>query len=324
MNVLILTRSGDGAVRDAAEAIRARGATPWVCATDRMPLGGGVQWSGPGEGWIDVPGQGRLGLSDIHSVWARRLAFGAAVPADWPADMAHAVRGETRHVVLASLADSPAFWVDPPAVYARARHKALQLGLAAEVGLRVPRTLETNDPDDARAFVASLDGPVVAKMFTDVRTGGGTVYTNVLAPDDLQALDALQGCPMILQEAVPKAGELRVVVVGEQVFAVRLPTAELKGAQGDWRRVGERTLDAWRPFRLDRATRRRILALHDRLHTHYGSADLIETPSGELVFLENNAVGESFWLQRHHPLARAWADLLTADGPLRHVPSHLR
>jgi len=321
-DVLILSRTEDElAVPPVMAALTRRGARVWRAATDRMPHDGGVTWRGPGDGWIEVPGEGRLDLERIHSIWARRVAFGAG-PHEDPA-LGRAIAGESRHVLLATLLDSPAFWVDPPAVYARARSKALQLRLAAEVGLDLPRTVHTNDPAIARAFVEDVGGPVVAKLATDVRIDGGTIYTNVLTPDDLGALDQLQGCPMILQEAVPKAAELRVVVCGDRVFAMRLDTASLPGADGDWRRVGQGTLEDWVPHRLDGATEGRFRALHERLHTNYGAADVVLTPDDRLVFLENNGVGESFWFYPHTDLADAWADLLLGDGPVRVAPRAL-
>jgi len=309
-HVLILTRTGDElATAPVLDALRRRGARAWPVATDRMPPEGGVCWRGPGDGWLEVPDHGRVSLDEVHSIWARRPAFGATLAAADPAT-GRAVAKEAHHVLMATLLDSPAFWVDPPAVYARARSKALQLRLARQLGFAVPRTVHTNDPDTARAFVEAVGGAVVAKLATDVRIGEGTVFTNVLTPDDLSALHQLQGCPMILQEQVAKAAELRVVVCGQRVFALRLDTAALDGAGVDWRRVGEATLHAWVPHPLDAVTEGRFLALHDALHTHYGAADVVLTPDDRLVLLENNAVGESFWFYSHTDLAEAWADVL--------------
>jgi len=324
VNILILTRRGDEAATDPVlRALSERGAIPWRVLTDDLPHEGRITWRGPGEAWLHLPGQGRLDLSTVHSIWRRRTPIGANLPGHLPADVRAAARGETTHVLLSALLDTGAFWVDSPAVYQRARNKALQLHIAQAVGLRVPRTLETNDPEEARAFLQAIDGPVIAKMFTDVRLDGGTVFTNTLRPGDEAALESLSTCPMILQERIPKAQELRVVVCGDRVFAAALPTGTLQGAQEDWRRVGAQTMAEWRPFTLHYRHRRQILALHQQLHTNYGAADLILTPDDELVFLENNAVGESFWFYDMHPLAEAWADLLTAPLPARRPPSSL-
>ncbi|MCB9759079.1 MAG: MvdD family ATP-grasp ribosomal peptide maturase [Alphaproteobacteria bacterium] len=254
----------------------------------------------------------------------RRSSVGAGLPEALPPDVRRAAAQEAREVLMGALLDTPALWVDPPAVAARAKQKALQLKLARDAGLEVPRTLETNDPDAARAFAASCPGGVIAKMYNDLRIAGGTVYTNLLGPADLAALDQLVACPMVFQEAVPKAMELRVVVVGQQVFAAELDTQAIAGAEVDWRRQGAASVADWKPHRLPGPVARGFLALHDALHTNYGSADVILTPDGRYVLLENNVVGESFWLYEMHPIPDALADLLTGQAPARVPPADMR
>lgn len=324
-NVLILTMPKDEvAWQPVAKAILAKGGTPWVVRTDRYPMDVGLTWRGPGDGAITM-GDDRLPLADISAIWARREAVGLGLPEALPANVRKASIHEARHVLQAALLDTDAFWLDPPAVYQRGRHKALQLRLAREVGLTVPATLETNDPDEARRFVQALGKPVIAKMHVDFRIDGGAVFTNRLAPDDLEALDSLALCPMILQEDVPKAAELRVVVVGRQLFALELDHAHLSGdARTDWRRVGSQTIHLWKPVELPEDVRDGLLALHDRLGTNYGSADLIRRPDGTYVLLENNVVGESFWFYDHVPLADALADLLLGNSERRPCPEVLR
>lgn len=324
-DVLILTGTDDEhAWRPVAEALLARGGTPWVCPTDRFPMDVGLSWTGPGGGVLRL-GDDTLRLADVAAVWARRDFIGMGFPADLPADVRRAGTEESRHVFRAALLDTAAFWLDPPAVYARARHKALQLRLAREVGLTVPATLETNDPDEARAFVEQLGRPVIAKMHVDVRVGEGAVFTNRLTPDDLEALDGLASCPMILQEDVPKARELRVVCAGRRLFALGLDHAYLAGAaKTDWRRMGHETIHLWEPVELPLEVHDGLQALHDRLGTNYGSADVIVRPDGGHVLLENNVVGESFWFYRHVPLADALAAVLLGQAERRPTPRGLR
>lgn len=318
MKVLILTRRGDEVVtRPIVEALARRGGHPVVLESNGFPGAVGLSWSGPGQGWLSIPGEGRLDLAEIGAIRLRRESVGADLPADWPSDVRAAATLESREMLMGALLDSPAFWLDPPHLALRAQSKALQLALAREVGLEVPATLETNDPGLARAFLARYPGGVITKMYNDFRLGDGTVYTNTLGPQDLDALDDLAACPTVLQERVPKARELRVVVVGEQVFAAALESPTLPGAGEDWRRVGAQTLADWRPYTLPEEVRAAMLRLHDRLGTNYGSADLIVTPEGRHVLLENNVNGESFWLYEMAPLADAIAAVLLNQAPRR-------
>ena len=318
MNVLVLTRPDDDyACADVVRALRDRGATPWHLDTHAFPGALGLTWTGPGEGWLDLP-DGRLALADIDAVWARRIEVGRGLPPHLPEAVRRACSAEGHAVLLGSLADTDAFWVDPPDRVRHARNKALQLRVARQVGLEVPQTLETNDPAQARAFIAALGRPVIAKMYTDARIQGGTIYTNVLSPDDVTALDALQACPMILQEAVPKATELRVVAAGARLFAAELPHTDLDDASRvDWRRTGAQTLDRWQATELEPDVAAALGRFYDRLGVQYSSADLVRTPDGRTVLLESNVVGESFWLQAHHPVAEALADVLVGTAGAR-------
>ncbi len=55
----------------------------------------------------------------------------------------------------------PAKWINYPSALADCEYKPWQLDLAARVGLRVPETVVTNDPDQVRAFAAEVGELVV-------------------------------------------------------------------------------------------------------------------------------------------------------------------
>lgn len=324
MNVLILTRAGDDyATGPVIAALRARGGVPWVLETQRFPTDIGLTWSGPGEGALTFPEQGRLRLSEIEAVWLRRVAP-SALPGGLPEDVRRGAQREARHVLMGAILDAPAFLLDPPAVYHRARTKALQLAIARRAGLDAPLTLESNDPEAVRAFAARCPGGIVAKMYNDLRVDGGTIFTNRIGPEELEHIDDIVGCPMIFQEAVPKALELRVVVVGAQVFALALDSQALDGAELDWRRTGARDIAHWRPYALPAQVEAAMLRFHDALGSNYGAADMILTPDGRHVLLESNGVGECFWFYPHMPVAEAIADVLLGRAPRREPPRSLR
>jgi hypothetical protein len=57
---------------------------------------------------------------------------------------------------------------------------------------------------------------------------------------------------------------------------------------------------------------RACLAIVKQLGLHFGAIDLLETPDGDYVFLENNPNGQWYWIEMitGQPMARAMADLL--------------
>lgn len=310
--VLLLTHDDDDYCTPmVAEAIRARGALPLVFPTNRFPSADwrvGLRFP---VGHTLVLGGERI-TQPLTAIWNRRIAPTSAIEGA----LAGSVSEEARRTLI-GLAEHGPFVMDSPTAVLGA-HKVRQLDRAGSCGLRLPATVHTSDPDEARQFVASHPGGVIAKMMHDVRIrpdrSGPTIYTNLLKPEDIEAIDDLMWCPMTLQAKVPSAAELRIICVGEQVFAAALenPTGAL-----DWRRTGARDIERWEPWTLPQSVREGVIAMQRQLGLNYGAYDFIVEPTGHHVFLEVNPQGEWFWLQRWPglPIAEAIADTLLGDAP---------
>jgi len=212
-------------------------------------------------------------------------------------------------------------WVNDLQRERAAENKQRQLRLAARAGLRVPRTLVTNDPAAARQFFAETEGRTVAKMLSSfaVYDEGRelVVFTNPLKPEDLADLSGLSLCPVTFQELLPKSLELRVTVVGHRVMSAALDSQVSARAAHDWRCDGLRMIQDWRPYQLPLEVEEKILPLMDYFSLNYGAIDIILTPDGRHVFLELNPSGAFFWLERAPglPISHAIADLLLGHSP---------
>lgn len=304
MTVLLVTRSTDEHCTPRVEAaLRARGAEVFRLDTDRFP--GEVQIIASETGRTTlVDGPRRLDLAEVTAVWNRRCDVGARLPLDMPVEMRHAALAEARSLLDDALGGLDVFELDPMAVHQSGGRKRTQLVAARAVGLRVPRTVMTNDPAAVRALAAECPDGIVCKMTHafEVPTAEGlaVMFTNTLSADDIAALDeGLALCPMTFQEQIAKARELRVVVVDGQVWAAAIDSQAKAGAEVDWRRMGAETIAEWVPVALPGAVEAQLRALMARLGLCYGAVDLIETPGGEYVFLEVNPGGEYFWLEDH-------------------------
>ena len=123
---------------------------------------------------------------------------------------------------LYRLLDCP--WMNPPDSNDAASRKALQLQVASRLGLRVPDTMMTSDRGEAMAFVERLGlEHVVYKIFS--ATYQVWRETRRLGADDLPMLDSLRLAPVIFQELIPAVADLRVTIVGDQVFAMAIDTS---------------------------------------------------------------------------------------------------
>lgn len=201
-----------------------------------------------------------------------------------------------------------AAWVNPPGLDEAAQHKPYQLKTAVAVGLPVPRTLITNEPAAARRFAAKL-GPERTVYKTFLATEDHWRETRLLRDEEVALLDRVALAPVIFQEYVPAVADLRVTVVGPQVFATAI-TAAPGGYQVDYRM----DLDAARyePTELDPVTEKGLVCLMERLGLVYGAIDLRRTPDGEEVFLEINPAGEFGFIEERtgQPIAEAVASFL--------------
>src|SRR5438445_744527 len=86
---------------------------------------------------------------------------------------------------------------------------------------------------DGDAPIRSQDKQVCSKPIsnTKVRIDGEehTRFTEILEPAALKSLESLEACPVIFQEYVPKAYEIRATVIGDRVFAARIDSQAAGG-----------------------------------------------------------------------------------------------
>lgn len=251
---------------------------------------------------------GGLASSEISAVWNRRRRPHTQLPGCHPAD-AEFLRGEWQlfhENVFALQAElSPCLWVNPPAAARDTENKLLQLKQARALGLSIPPTLVSNDPQAIHQFIRKHDR-VVYKAFiphTWKESSSGRLY-NVSVPvlDPATVVDdaALRLCPGIFQKFIEKRADLRVIVIGAQIFAVRIQRDDGE-AFIDWRpRTGMSDCIA-KACALPAAMIDRLQALMRALGIVYGAIDLVEDHAGALHFLEVNQTGQFLFVEGWAP-----------------------
>ena len=225
MTVLIVAYDGyDADIKEVTEAIEARGARAIRFDTDALPTAVRLSLGYGREGGATlIAGSGAVDLTTISAVWLRGLQEGRALP-EMDADQRRVCVEAAQVSLTGLLAELGGLQLDPQECVRRAEHKPLQLKVAQALGLPIPPTLISNDPDAVRAFARSCPEGLITKMVvskffrTDEAGEIESVYTNLVTPETLEDLRGLHLCPMIFQARVPKALELRVTVVGHQVF----------------------------------------------------------------------------------------------------------
>ena len=192
-------------------------------------------------------------------------------------------------------------WVNNLERQRASENKQRQLRLATRAGLRVPRTLVTNDPIAARRFFAETDGQTVAKLLrpleVSMNSNNAFVYTTRVREEDLAGAETLRHSPMVFQELIPKAYELRIAYVAGESFAGALDATGTSRGHTDWRRAAPEEC-RWQKAQLPTEVTSSLRRLMSELGLVFGAIDLICTPAGEHVFLEVNPGGEWGMLER--------------------------
>ncbi len=271
------------------------------------------------------------GAIRFDDLWGRSIVFPDQVHASWyrkPKDtnnppgvsergVAETIQNETLEMLnyLSAMRDRP--WYNHPESNRVAQRKFPQIRLARELGLRVPRTLITNDPGEARRFAAEAPGDLLCKAMKEagysLEHESYFIFSRrVTKPELLANADLIKLCPTLIQEYVDKAYELRVTIMGDAVFACRLDSQTEEAARTDWRRVSPDRI-AHRMVTLDERVEAALKQMLRRLELRFGAFDLIVTPQNEVVFLELNPNGQWYWIEliTGAPMVSAMADLLS-------------
>jgi glutathione synthase/RimK-type ligase-like ATP-grasp enzyme len=255
------------------------------------------------------PDEGQLDMDAVRAVWWRRPGeFRLPETLRDPAHRRLAL-SEASTAFHGMFAAMEVLWINPPALDAAASHKPYQLALAQSLGLEVPETMMTSDPEGAREFWRACDGDVVYKQF--IALPDAWSETRKLGEAETKADDAtIRLAPVIFQRHVAAVADLRVTIIGNEVFAAAVNVRDLA-----YNMDVRMNLDAKHvAHRLPHDVAEKLRALMRRLGLVYGAIDLRLTEDGRYVFLEINPGGQFLYVedQTRQPITAALAARLAA------------
>ena len=311
--ILILTNSYDLHADIVEHKLRDRSVKPFRINQDEFPRDFTIELRYCGHGLSGMlrhlPTDDIIELSDVGAVWARKPAPFSFLSDDLPSQEKAFAQAETEHLFFSLLYSLDCFWMNHPKAVRGALWKGEQLQRAAAMGFRVPRSLITNSPEAVRQLQSAINGPMVIKAMSSATLSAEDVkpeerhydslMTTLVSDEYLDAIDSVRELPCLFQAYVEKAYELRVTVIGEQVFAARIDSQQ-----------DTRTAIDYRNFSIDIPYSKASLPVEvlqrcrDFVQSYgltYGALDLIMTPVGELFFLENNPGGQFLFVEQLVP-----------------------
>ena len=173
------------------------------------------------------------------------------------------------------------------------KNKILQLKHAGNIGFDYPYTFvvkclaDLDINDDKNYIVKSLDTVLLRNESQEA-----FVYSNVVKGDDIKKSSLTLAPVIILEYLYPKI-DMRVTVVGEKIFSVKIVKGG-QGVEGDWRKLKE-NIDFIKVDLPERVKSNCIRVVKD-LGLAFGGIDLI-LHHNKYYFIEVNPTGEWAWLK---------------------------
>ena len=230
---------------------------------------------------------------DLRAVWFRQPAFLRNTPSVPLSPNEQLERSQWTAFLRALCVFRHAAWMNYPAATYLAESKPYQLSMAASCGFQIPKTLASNDISRIRNtfrdtfVVKSLDTVLLRDQDDCLFT-----YTTINPGDKLND-DNVHAVPLLAQQLLEGKTDLRVTVVGDQIFAVRI-LSQGSGINGDWRIIPKTDIE-YNDLVLNDDVAECCHILTRRLGLSFAAIDLVETPHG-IFFIEINPTGEWGWL----------------------------
>lgn len=323
MSVLILAPESDLHTRAVVDEIGDLGGEVRVFDVARFPeqvrLSAHLDCCGRRSFVLIFP-NGEFDLGDVGSVWWRRP--GRPRISDDIVDRTQRAfaANETQEALGGLWHALDVHWVNDPARDQVAHRKLHQLRSAQELGLRIPDTLITNDPDRARRFIdAHGYRDVIYKAFSALQEEWRE--TRLLKPEELELLDHVQYAPVIFQEYIPAVYDLRITVVGDRLFPAAIHSQETDYPVDFRMEIENATVE---PAELPEGIERGIHRFMEQMGLVYGAIDMRLTPDGDYVFLEINPAGQWLFVEERsgQSITRALAERLVEGDRRADPPEH--
>ena len=190
-----------------------------------------------------------------------------------------------------------AYWISDIDDIRKAENKIYQQLLAKEIGFRIHSGIVTNNSEDFKRFVERNCGNSIIKPIYSGQIGWPEMQ-NVVFTSELESnpqTEQIEHCPSYLQERIEKLYDVRVTVVGDEFFAVRIDSQSNQETMTDWR-VGENILPH-EAITLPQFIQNQCRELLRKLNLQFGAIYFVETLEGEYIFLEINPNGQWAWIE---------------------------
>lgn len=209
------------------------------------------------------------------------------------------------------------FWLNNIYDIREAENKIYQLQLAQEVGFLVPQSLISNQIGKVNQFKTSIGDECIVKPIKSGNVNGEStpkaIFTTKINDEHFEDIERIEAFPIYIQNNIHKQYDLRIIVIGTEIYAAQIHSQVSKSSEIDWRK-GSDILEH-RVHNLPENIKKMCIELTKRLNLNYSAIDMVVDRQGQYVFLEINPNGQWAWIENRlgFPLAEKIVDLLIVE-----------
>src|SRR5690606_22920458 len=213
------------------------------------------------------------GTSEFKSVWFRRTKLPEIETKDQGQKIFLLADYESLFDNLFNLINSDKWLSHPHNIY-KAENKLYQLQKAKKIGFAIPNTIVTNKHSQLSEFATNNKNEIIIKPIRQGRIqlsdGVKTIFTNKVNIEVLENLTEFDLTPCIVQNNISKEYELRVTVVGDNVFSAKTNSQDNKNTLTDWRKEKSSFFE----YNLPKDVEIKCIQLLKELNISFGAIDL--------------------------------------------------
>jgi len=234
-------------------------------------------------------------LADITSVYFRRAP--SVFPNSINLNDTQYINGERRDFFEGLYLTLNVKWINPIYSTYIAEKKLYQLNVAKNIGFKIPHTIVSNNPKEINKFIDNTGECIIKPISHGLqisKEGAFSIYTSEITDTNFMETDKLFESPVMVQNKIINYRDVRVTVVGNNLFPVEIEKEDTKNV--DWR--APEVNKNYELHVLPNNIKELIFKLHKKLNLIYSAFDFILNQEGEYIFLETNPAGEWVWLER--------------------------
>ena len=265
---------------------------------------------------------------NIRSIYARDFYF-PRCPSDskLPDELMYAEKRAALSGFFKCLKNK--FRINSPWAEKFADNKILQMSAAKEIGIKIPKTLVTNNPAEFIKFYECCDEQVVIKQLSEIclieETETESInepeivdekaygfYTSKVTSDFIKNIDQIKIAPCMFQEYIPKVADIRSTVIGEEIFSALIKSQDYKESTVDFRKKLDIPMEK---YSLPEELKYKLLRFLGIWNLEFAACDFALTEDNELVFFEANVSGNWLWIEDalNFPISKAIAKKLVEE-----------